>query len=209
MNLFETISSQVSFVNTPLFAVGLTALPVPNTPLLLTLHWHGFRKDPSAPDRKVRNAPVESVPGSALQLNEAWAAVRILDEAMLDAAWQLGAWQLDRAEKRACNDAGARPQEELECYQAFARHPAMPEQAMLTEAPDLDQLLELGSRIGYVHWQFRPVHSGIWSGTAIDESLNQQGGRELPCPVSALDPVGNRVSTTRYRLGQNTRLFLP
>lgn len=208
MNLFETISSQVSFVNLPLFAVSLTALPVPNTPLLLMLHWHGFRKNPPT-GQQSRHAPFESVPGSALQLNESWASVSALDEAMLDAAWQLGAWELDRAEKRACATVGAPGEEELACCQAFARHPMMPQDAMLTEAPDLDEMLQLGSRIGYVAWKFRPTQSGIWSDTAVDESLDADGGRKLPCPVSAIAPVGTKVSTTRYRLGRNTRLFLP
>lgn len=208
MNLFETISHQINFVHFPLFAVGLTALPVPNTPLLLMLHWHGFLNE--SPKTQTSLEPTgKTVPGSALQINETWTSFNAIDGAMLDAAWQLGAWELDRIEKRACSEVGAPAAEELECRQAFASHPAMPAESMLTEAPDLDQMLQLASRIGYVHWKFRPVHSGVWRDTASDESLSPEGSRALPCPIAPRARVGNKISATRYRLGRNTRLYLP
>ncbi len=46
MNIHDKLSSQIACVGLPLFAVSLTAVPYANTPALLMLHWHGFRKNP-------------------------------------------------------------------------------------------------------------------------------------------------------------------
>ncbi|STB71899.1 hypothetical protein [Chromobacterium violaceum] len=46
MELFDTLSAQIRHMRLPLFAVSLSAVPFPDTPLLLMLHWHGFRQSP-------------------------------------------------------------------------------------------------------------------------------------------------------------------
>ena len=45
MDVLEQIRDQMSAVKLPLYAVTMTAVPCPDTPILLMLHWHGFRRD--------------------------------------------------------------------------------------------------------------------------------------------------------------------
>ena len=77
MDVFDRIAGQIDAVQLPLFAVTLTAIPRANTPVLLMLHWHGFRRDSADAGR----ASLAPVPGSALQINERWMALESLDEA--------------------------------------------------------------------------------------------------------------------------------
>jgi hypothetical protein len=211
MEVFERIAEQIDAVRLPLFAVTLTALPHANTPVLLILHWQGFGPDPDAKSGAERPGGRNAVPGSALQLNHHWSAIARLDQAMLDAAWQLGAWELDREERRACNSAGASAREAMECRQAFGEDPfdAAAGPLLLVEAPDQPQMLHLGARLGYVRWKFRPVRGGVWRDTALDDTLSADGGRRPPCPIGAQAAVGTRVSQTRYRLGRMSRIILP
>jgi len=202
MEVFERIAGQIDAVGLPLFAVTLTALPRANTPVLLMLHWHGFRADPERAGDRSAPVPVSPVPGSALQMNPGWDTLEWLDRAMLDAAWRLGAWELDREARRGCRTAGASDREALECRQAFGA-PLFGDDGddfMLAEAPDRPQMLELGERVGYVHWRFRPVRGGVWRDTARDDTLGGDGGRAPPCPVhAAAGPGAGRV---RYMLGR-------
>lgn len=209
MDVFDKISGQIASVGLPLFAVTLTAVPRANTPVLLILHWHGFRRNPTETER-ARRPPPEPVPGSALQLNERWDELDVLDGAMLDAAWQLGAWELEREERRACNTLGAPEHEALECRQAFGEHPLRTENdtQLIADAPDRPDMMRLGAEVGYVRWQFRPVRGGLWRQIADDDSLGADGGREPPCPVIPLEPVGTRVSRVRYRLGRIDRIII-
>lgn len=216
MDVFDRIRDQVDAVGLPMVAVSLTAVPRANTPVLLVLHWHGFAHEaaqpshsgmPTAPPRR----PAEPVPGSALQVNAPWREIANLDDAMLDAAWQFGAWDLVREEHRGCNTAGSSGREAHACRQAFADDPFDPgsENHLVAEAPDRLELMQLGAQVGYVRWQFRPVKSGLWPGDGSDDSLHDDGGRAPPCPVRAEPRVGTRVSRTRYRLGHSLRLVLP
>ena len=211
MDVYDRIAEQIDAVRLPLFAVTLTALPRANTPVLLILHWHGFGADPRGAADGEGPGARQPVPGSALQLNPDWSAIAGLDHAMLDAAWRLGAWELDREERRGCNTAGAPGHEAMECRQAFGDDPFADDAGtlLLVEAPDQAQMLDLGARIGYIRWKFRPVRGGLWRTTAHDDTLAADGGRRPPCPIEAKAPVGTRVSRTRYRLGQVSHLVLP
>lgn len=208
MELFDKLSSQIAGVGLPLLAVSLTAVPRADTPIMLMLHWHGFRKNPDRQHRLLGVQPVP-VPGSALQINEPWKAMLALDRAMLDAAWRLGAWELEREEKRACNRLGASSTEAFECQQAFASHPVKSEEAWVREAPDLDDLMHLGAKIGYLRWVFRPVHGGMWGSNMQDDTLSPDGSRAPPCPVAPRAATEPRASRTKYKLGHSTRLYLP
>ena len=208
MDVFRTVAAQIDAVRLPLFTVTLTAVPRGRTPLLLMLHWHGFRTEPEGrPNRKA----AEPVPSSALQLNVDWADLEQIDRLMLDAAWQLGAWELAREERRACNTAGASEREALECRQAFGDDPLgrIGETRMVAEAPDREDMMHLGARVGYVRWAFRPVRGGVWLEGAEDETLTVDGGREPPCPVGAWQAAGRRTGLARYRLGRISHLILP
>jgi hypothetical protein len=205
MNVFDRISGQLDAVRLPLFAVTLTAVPRANTPVLLMLHWHGFRPADAGAVKRRTLAPVA---GSALQINEGWQELGALDEAMLDAAWRLGAWELDREERRACTTAGASERESLECRQAFGET-AGGEAALVADAPDREDLLALGAAVGYVRWLFRPVLGGLWRQTAEDDTLTAEGGRPSPCPVAPRSPAGPGAPRTRYRLGAVRALIVP
>ena len=212
MQLVDKFAGQVQAMGLPVVAVSLTAVPRVNTPVLLVVHWHGFAKASSArasaPGEKAHG--LVGVPGSALQINERWLAIEHLDDAMLQAAWQWGAWDLVREERRGCNTAGASEQEVLECRQAFAEHPmADPaEDFMVAQAPDREDLLQLAARVGYIRWQFRPVKNGLWAQSGADDTLSADGGRDADCPVPARRAVGPRVCRTRYQLGRSSRIVL-
>jgi len=211
MQVLDRIAEQIDALSLPLFAVTLTALPRANTPVLLMLHWHGFRADPEpnrgAPD-KVDQVPV---PASALQLQPDWRRLEHLDEGMLEAAWRLGAWELEREERRGCNTPGAPDREILECRQAFGE-PAFrglrSAHDPVADAPDRAEMLEAGARLGYIRWKFRPVRGGVWQATAHDDSLALDGGRDSPCPVLPQAPVGTAISAVTRRLGRVDRLIL-
>lgn len=211
MDVFTHIHQQVQAVGLPMWAVSLTAVPCPNTPVLLILHWHGFA--PTGEARRETPLPVPAarpVPGSAMQLSDPWHELAQLDDQMLDAAWRFGAWDLVREEQRACSTAGASEREALACRQAFADDTLGLHELDLhvSEAPDKQEMMRLGERMGYVRWQFRPVRAGVWQGAGQDDSLDASGSREPPCPVHARPRVGTRVCETRYRLGRQDRIFL-
>lgn len=44
MQIFDAVSAQFSAMGLPLLAVSATRAEWPDTPLLLFLHWHGFRR---------------------------------------------------------------------------------------------------------------------------------------------------------------------
>ncbi|WP_434634041.1 diguanylate cyclase [Chromobacterium sp. CV08] len=208
MELFDTLSAQIRHMRLPLFAVSLSAVPFPDTPLLLMLHWHGFRK--SAPDR-ARTAPsmLRQVPASALQLTRSWDALSRVEEEILDAAWQLGAWSLLRDERRGCNTMGAAAGEELACRQAFGDLPPIDgQESVVAEAPDASEMMRLAARRGYVCWQFRPVHGGLWRELAEDDTLGAEGRREPPCPLAPRACHGGKAARTEYRFGRVERIIL-
>ncbi len=211
MNILPSITDQTASVGLPLYAVTLTAVPRSDTPVLLMLHWHGFRREMLVNLPEIFS-PWLPVPGSALQLNERWSELEHLDVAMLDAGWQLGAWDVQREERRGCNYIGASEQEAMECRQAFGEHPLGDELHVLAEAPDRSELMQLGAAVGYVRWQFRPVLGGIWHSVSDDVTLGPDGSREPPCPVlpeKARGGRASRASRTCYRLGCVNRIILP
>lgn len=203
MEILQPIFTQMAAVRLPLVGVTVTAVPRSDTPLLLMLHWHGFRPEPSAVGLRYR-----PVPGSLLQLNERWLTLESIEWGLLDAAWQLGAWDVEREERRACNDAGASAREAFDCRQAFGAHPALDGELLLAEAPDRDELMQLGADAGYVRWQFRPVRGGLWSEVSVDDSLAPDGSRNPPCPVLPQAFRAGCSARTHYRLGYLKRLIL-
>ena len=131
--------------------------------------------------------------------------------AMLDAAWELGAWDMERSVRRGCNDAGASAREAHECRQAFGDNPLAPDSDahLVAEAPDRDELMQLAARRGYVRWLFRPVRAGLWRAIAEDDTLDADGGRTPPCPVAPRALGEPQRAPVVYRLGRITRIVLP
>ena len=209
MELLERIEEQMESTRLPLFAITLAAVPCPDTPVILTLHWHGFLRDTLADVEGAQPVSYRSVPSSALQLNSRWEDVLTVDRAALDAAWELGAWDVARAERPSCTRPGADSAEALDCLKAFGAFPfgAQTDQVLVADAPDADELVSVAARRGYLMWLFRPVHGGIWKEFADDATLLPDGTREPPCPIAPVPPRGDRARRTVYRFGVSERLL--
>lgn len=209
MQIFDALSAHISAMGLPLFAVSATRAELPDTPLLLFLHWHGFRR---ATPLQLEGVPLpaRAVPSSALLFDGPGLSPTAAEEALLEAAWRLGAWQLERQQLRACNTAGAPESEAFACRLAFGDNAAgYPEEAVL--GGDLDVRLAqmmLAAQRGYRHWLFQPVKGGVWAGIGPrDDSLGADGGRQSDCPVRPSPPApGQRVV---YQLGHHQQLLLP
>jgi hypothetical protein len=121
----------------------------------------------------------------------------------MEAAWELGAWDVQRAERPGCMRPGAESREALECLQAFAAFPfgLNNKEMVVAEAPDSDELVEIAARRGYLMWLFRPVRGGIWGEYADDATLDETGRRTGPCPHSPIPPKCDRSRRTVYRFG--------
>lgn len=211
MNLLGTISEQIAQKDLPLVAITLAAVPCPDTPLILTLHWHGFVEEKIANLPEAATVAYTSVPSSALQVNQRWQDLSVVDRAAMEAGWELGAWDVARAERFGCRRAGAESRESFECLQAFGAFPfgVHGKQVTVADAPDCDELLDLASRRGYLMWMFRPVHRGIWAEVSDDETLKADGTREPPCPVPPIRPTGQGPGKTVYRFGVSSNSAQP
>ena len=182
MELLDRIEDQVASTGLPLFAITLAAVPCPDTPIILTLHWHGFVKEKLADVDEAQAVSYSPIPSSALQLNERWKDLIAIDRAAMDAAWELGAWDVQRAERQACMRGGAESREALECLQAFGAFPfgINGNNVVVADAPDADDLVEVAAHRGYLMWLFRPVRGGIWGEYADDATLIEDGRRNPP-----------------------------
>jgi hypothetical protein len=203
MELLDRIEGQIAATGLPLVGITLAAVPCPDTPVILTLHWHGFIKEKLADVEGAEPVAYTPVPSSALQLNERWSDLLDVDEATLDAAWQLGAWDVARAERPGCMRRGAAATEPLECLQAFGAFPygVNGNQVVVSDAPDTDDLVQLAANRGYLMWLFRPVSGGIWAEVAEDATLSPEGRRAPPCPYHPIAPTCTGKRHTVYRLG--------
>src|SRR4030095_16703935 len=123
MKILEFIKDQIAATGLPLFGITLAAVPCPDTPVILTLHWHAFIKEKLASAEESKPLSFTAVPSSALQLNDRWEDLVALDRAAMEAAWELGAWDVARAERPGCLRPGAPSGEALECLQAFGAFP--------------------------------------------------------------------------------------
>jgi hypothetical protein len=210
MDLFDRLYDQTESVRLPLFAVTVTAAAEVNTPLIAILHWHGFRRATPLVLPGV-DIPPRPVPGSALQLETPWRSFETLDAMLLDAAWQFGAWDVERVERRGCEVIGASASEALACRQAFGDYgeEAARDPQLLADATDRVELMRLAARKGYLRWLFRPIKGGLWS--ALDEpddTLAADGGRQPPCPIAPIPRRDDRHGRTVYRLGAVNRIIL-
>ena len=57
MEILERIEAQIAASPLPLFAVTVAAVPCLDTPVILTLHWHGFLRERLVDSRKPRSSP--------------------------------------------------------------------------------------------------------------------------------------------------------
>src|SRR4051812_49730817 len=98
MDLLDRIETQLISNRLPLVAVTVAAVPFANTPVVLTLHWHGFVETRLADVTDANIVAYQAVPSSALQLNDRWDGLSQLENDVLDVAWELGSWDLARVE---------------------------------------------------------------------------------------------------------------
>ncbi len=211
MQLLDQIETQLISNRLPLVGITLAAVPYANTPIVLTLHWHGFVETRLAEVTDANVVAYQSVPSSALQINERWDRLEELENALLDVAWELGSWDLARTEALPFVRPGASERESIECRGAFGDVPITLEgqPPVVAEVPDGDDLIEAASRAGYVSWLFRPVRGGIWAEVSEDETLEEGGYRNPPCPyVAAPVKVGRAQRPRRlvYQFGRWSRL---
>ena len=207
MQLLDRIETQLISNRLPLVGITVAAVPYANTPVVLTLHWHGFVETRLAevPDADVID--YQSVPSSALQVNDRWDQLDQLENEVLDVAWELGSWDLARVEALPFVRPGASRQESVECMGAFGSMPIAIEgqSPVVAEVPDANELIEAASRAGYLQWVFRPVRGGVWAGVAEDVTLEQGGYRNPPCPYLATPArVGRTLRPRRvvYQFGR-------
>ena len=211
MQLLDRIETQLVSNRLPLMGITLAAVPYANTPVVLTLHWHGFVEIRLADVTDANVVAYQPVPSSALQLNDRWDQLGDLENEVLDVAWELGSWDLARIEAPPFVRPGASEQESLECMGAFGTMPLTidGQPPIVAEVPDSEELIEAASRSGYVQWLFRPVRGGVWADVAEDVTLEDGGYRNPPCPIIPSPtafgrPRGNRRYV--YILGRCPRL---
>ena len=203
MRILERIEGQLASTNLPLVAITLAAVPCPDTPVILTLHWHGFIKEKLVDIEEAQAISYTPIPSSALQVNDRWRSLLAVDRAAMEAAWNLGAWDVQRAERPGCMRRGAPSSEALECLQAFGAFPygINGNQVVVSDAPDADDLVQLAAERGYLMWVFRPVKGGIWAEYADDATLDPEGRRTTPCPHRPIPPKCDGKRQTIYRFG--------
>jgi len=210
MQLLDRIETQLVSNRLPLVAITVAAVPYANTPVVLTLHWHGFVETRLAQVSDANIVAYQSVPSSALQINDRWDAITQLENEVLDVAWELGSWDLARMEAPPFVRPGATEQESLECMGAFGSLPLQidGQPPVVAEVPDAGELIETASRSGYVHWLFRPVRGGVWAEVADDATLEDGDYRNPPCPYLAAPtrPERRRPRKVVYQFGRAARL---
>ena len=211
MELLDCIETQLISNRLPLVGITVAAVPYANTPVVLTLHWHGFVEMRLAEMAQADVVAYQPVPSSALQLNERWDKLEELENAVLDVAWELGSWDLARTEALPFVRPGAEEQESVECMGAFGNLPIEIEgqPSVVADVPDASDLIEAASRAGYLSWLFRPVRGGVWAEVAEDVTLEEGGYRNPPCPYLALPTRAQRTRRPRritYQFGRAARL---
>lgn len=211
MDLLDRIETQLISNRLPLVAVTVAAVPYANTPVVLTLHWHGFVETRLADVTDANVVAYQPVPSSALQVNDRWDQLGELENEVLETAWELGSWDLARTEAPPFVRPGASEQESLECMGLFGTLPVAIEgqPPIVADVPDCDDLIEAASRSGYVQWLFRPVRGGVWAEVSEDVTLEDGGYRNPSCPVVPAPTATGQPRGSRrvvYQLGRCPRL---
>jgi len=215
MNILETVADQSDAMRLPLYAVTVTAVAREEAPALLSLHWHGFfRQTPlHLPGLEL---PARPVPQSMAQFDMPQGvldAFDALEQSLLEAAWQLGAWDVERLERPAWWRLGAPATEVSDGRRAFGYYEDDDSDNghVMADAPDREELMRLAAHRGYLRWLFRPRKRGIWAEVQDDgdDTLDESGGRPLPCPVVPQPLHGDDAARrTVYRLGRADRILL-
>lgn len=203
MELIDCITEQIASNRLPLVGITVAAVCCPDTPVILTLHWHGFVQERRAEREEGATLTLAPVPSTSLQINERWNEFAELECATMEAGWELGAWDVVRAERPACLRPGASSREAIDCLNAFGQCP-LPyhgNDLVISDAPDADELIKLAAASGYFCWQFRPVFGGLWADVRDDTTLNPDGKRDPQCPLVPKRAQGDGAHRTVYTFG--------
>ena len=201
-SILDVIEDQLVANRLPLAGVTIAAIPFPNTPVVVSLHWHAFVEAASSPERAA--ALYQCVPSSTLQVNIRWDQFEDMETGVLEASWELGAWDLRRIEARACARPGAVAREYTECQTSFgvSAQAIEGEPVFVADVCDGQELADAAARAGYVSWQFRPTWCGLWKDLAQDVTLEKGGYRNPRCPVAADAYEPGNARTLLFRLGR-------
>ena len=202
-SILEIIEDQLVANRLPLTGVTIAALPFPNTPAVVSLHWHAFVENAGTPERAA--LLYQSVPSSALQINIRWDQFEDLEADVLEASWELGAWDLRRIEAPECARARSPARAYTEMQTSFGVSPQAidGERVFVADVPDADELVEAAARAGYVHWEFRPTWCGLWKDLAADVTLEKGGYRNPRCPLRARPYESGDPGTIVFQLGRS------
>ena len=208
MQLLDCIETQLISNRLPLVGVTLAAVPHANTPVVLQLHWHGFVETRLADVTDANVVAYQAVPSSALQINDRWDRFDELENAVLDVAWELGAWNLERMEAPPFIRPGSSARESFECMGAFGSPPIQldGQPPVVAEVPDCGDLIEAAARSGYVQWLFRPVRGGVWAEVADDLTLQEGGYRNPPCPHLSAPTRPGHSRRVVYQFGRTDKI---
>ena len=202
-SFLEIIEDQLIANRLELAAVTIAATPYVDTPVVMSLHWHGFVESKLVPDGQA--VALQSVPSSALQVNTRWDSFEALERDALESAWELGAWDVMRDAARPHARPGAASQERIDCMTAFGvpPHQLDGEPVMVSEVRDAEELVGAAGHAGYVRWQFRPVWCGMWREVAHDATLEEGGYRNPICPVPVRPYALGCEGRVVYQLGRD------
>ena len=193
MKLLDPIESQLVANRLPLVGVTVAAVPYANTPVVLTLHWHGFVETKLADVTDANVVAYQPVPSSALQVNDRWDRHEDLEHAILEVAWELGAWDLARQEARPFIRPGGTARESFECMNAFGQPPVLIEgqPPVVAEVPDGDELIETISCLAHALVVRRRVSVNAQHGIVELSTMVGELGAQLACVLgSRLQQIG-------------------
>ena len=199
-SILDVIEDQLVANRLPLAGVTLAALPFPNTPAVVSLHWHAFVEVPATPQRD--SFLYQSVPSSALQVNIRWDTFEDLERGVLEASWELGAWDLRRSGAAPCRASAPRYAECLTAFGVSAQE-IHGDQVFVADVPDGAELVGAAAQSGYVRWQFRPTWCGLWKDFSVDATLEAGGYRNPRCPVGAQPLEPGDARTLVFQLGRS------
>ena len=202
-SILDVIEDQLVANRLPLTGVTIAALPFPNTPAVVSLHWHAFVENAAPSDRAA--LLYQSVPSSALQINIRWDQFEALEADVLEASWELGAWDLRRIEAPGCERARSPARAYTEMQTSFGVSPQAidGERVFVADVPDAEELVGAAARAGYVHWEFRPTWCGLWKDLAADATLEKGGYRNPRCPLGARPYESGEPCTIVFQLGRS------
>ena len=195
-SILEIIEDQLVANRLPLTGVTIAALPFPNTPAVVSLHWHAFVENAGTLDHAA--LLYQSVPSSALQINIRWDQFEDLEADVLEASWELGAWEAPGCGR---SRSPARAYTEMQTTFGVSPQAIDGERVFVADVPDADELVGAAARAGYVHWEFRPTWCGLWKDLAADVTLEKGGYRNPLCPLAARVYEPGDARTIVFQLG--------